>query len=74
MQSVIIIAGGLSGSRTRDTRLKRPVLYQLSYQPMSVKYHSIKTYYLKEAGGINIFAKVLAQFYYSINAENKNPH
>ena len=25
--------GGLAGTRTRDRRLKRPLLYQLSYQP-----------------------------------------
>ena len=27
--------GGLTGARTRDTRLKRPLLYQLSYEPSS---------------------------------------
>ena len=25
--------GGLAGTRTRDQRLKRPLLYRLSYQP-----------------------------------------
>ena len=25
--------GGLAGTRTRDPRLKRPLLYRLSYQP-----------------------------------------
>src|SRR6266566_8398264 len=25
--------GGLAGTRTQDQRLKRPLLYQLSYQP-----------------------------------------
>ena len=28
-----VLFGGPSGSRTRDTRLKRPLLYQLSYGP-----------------------------------------
>ncbi len=28
-----IFVGGLAGDRTRDKRLKRPLLYQLSYQP-----------------------------------------
>ena len=28
-----IFIGGPSGARTRDTRLKRPLLYQLSYGP-----------------------------------------
>jgi hypothetical protein len=27
--------GGLGGTRTRDQRLKRPLLYRLSYQPIS---------------------------------------
>ena len=26
--------GGLAGTRTRDQRLKRPLLYRLSYQPI----------------------------------------
>ena len=26
--------GGLGGTRTRDQRLKRPLLYRLSYQPV----------------------------------------
>lgn len=26
--------GGLTGIRTQDQRLKRPLLYQLSYQPL----------------------------------------
>ena len=26
-------SGGLAGTRTRDQRLKRPLLYRLSYQP-----------------------------------------
>ena len=31
----IFFIGGLTGARTRDTRLKRPLLYQLSYEPSS---------------------------------------
>jgi hypothetical protein len=30
-------AGGLGGTRTRDQRLKRPLLYRLSYQPTTAK-------------------------------------
>lgn len=30
----VSIDGGLAGTRTRDQRLKRPLLYRLSYQPM----------------------------------------
>lgn len=29
----VFLLGGLTGARTRDTRLKRPLLYQLSYEP-----------------------------------------
>ena len=29
--------GGLAGARTRDQRIKSPVLYQLSYQPVGQK-------------------------------------
>ena len=28
-----VFNGGLGGTRTRDQRLKRPLLYRLSYQP-----------------------------------------
>ena len=30
------ISGGLGGTRTLDQRLKRPLLYRLSYQPTDV--------------------------------------
>ena len=29
--------GGLAGTRTQDQRLKRPLLYRLSYQPGTAK-------------------------------------
>ena len=28
-----VLNGGLAGTRTQDQRLKRPLLYRLSYQP-----------------------------------------
>jgi hypothetical protein len=30
-------SGGLAGTRTQDQRLKRPLLYRLSYQPGTAK-------------------------------------
>jgi len=33
--------GGSTGARTRDTRLKRPLLYQLSYGPTLIASHAV---------------------------------
>ena len=35
----MLMLGGPGGSRTRDTRLKRPLLYQLSYGPANSVYY-----------------------------------
>ena len=32
--------GGLAGTRTQDQRLKRPLLYRLSYQPTNQRQHA----------------------------------
>ena len=37
MKAASVRSGGLAGTRTRDQRLKRPLLYRLSYQPGTAK-------------------------------------
>ena len=41
-QNQLAIAGGLAGTRTRDQRLKRPLLYRLSYQPTKSDLSSVE--------------------------------
>ena len=49
MQTLFSFIGGTSGGRTHDKRIKSPLLYQLSYGPVSScsKYKKAKTRSLK---------------------------
>ena len=51
--------GGLAGTRTRDQRLKRPLLYRLSYQPAGAREINLR---LRLAQGFPTMRKAVFRF------------